>query len=70
MLPNDRGHSPIPPLQVELGIWQGEYQNQSWPWLRWWDADGQLLLTSGERADRLASQLRQLGVDPDRLEQT
>lgn len=58
-----------PPLQVELGIWEGEYQNQSWPWLRWWDADGQLLLTSGERADRLASKLRQLGVDPDRLEE-
>lgn len=28
MTPNDRSHYPIEPLRVELGIWQGEYQNQ------------------------------------------
>jgi Uma2 family endonuclease len=51
MPPNDRGHYPIAPLGVELGIWQGRYQNVELPWLRWWDADGQLLLTGDERAD-------------------
>ncbi|MFQ5616466.1 MAG: Uma2 family endonuclease, partial [Anaerolineales bacterium] len=43
------GRYPIPPLGVELGIWKGRYQNQELPWLRWWDAQGQLLWTSEER---------------------
>lgn len=51
MTPNDRGHYPIAPLGVELGIWQGRYQNVELPWLRWWDADGQLLPTGDERAE-------------------
>ncbi|HAN73005.1 MAG TPA: hypothetical protein DCQ51_07170 [Planktothrix sp. UBA8407] len=65
MIPNSRGHYPIEQLKVELGIWQGEYQNQQWPWLRWWDFEGKLLLTSQERAERLAEQLRALGVEPE-----
>lgn len=84
--PNDRTHYPIPPLGVELGIWQGHYQNAELPWLRWWDAQGNLLLTGDERAsqeriekewaqqqaeqerqraDRLAAQLRALGIEPE-----
>lgn len=76
---NERGHYPIEPLGVELGIWQGVYQNQEWPWLRWWDAQGNLLLTAEERleqerqradheqqcAEHLAAQLRALGVEPE-----
>jgi Uma2 family endonuclease len=65
--PNDRGHYPIPELGVELGIWQGEYMNQTFPWLRWWDSAGKLLLTGEERADRLAAKLRELGIDPDEV---
>jgi hypothetical protein len=38
-------------MGVELGIWQGLYQNAELPWLRWWDAQGNLLLTGEERAD-------------------
>lgn len=49
---NERGHYPIPPLGVELGIWQGCYQNVELPWLRWWDAQGNLLLTGEERAEQ------------------
>jgi Uma2 family endonuclease len=48
---NQRGHYPIPSLGVELGIWQGRYMNQTLPWLRWWDKDGNLLLTGEERAE-------------------
>ena len=48
---NDRGHYAIPSLGVELGIWQGKVDNQTLPWLRWWDSDGNLLLTGEERAD-------------------
>jgi Uma2 family endonuclease len=76
---NDRGHYPIPELGVELGIWQGRYQEVDLPWLRWWDAQGNLLLTGeeraqreaeraqreAERAERLAAQLRALGLDPE-----
>lgn len=77
--PNPRGHYPIPPLGVELGIWQGREGNQTLPWLRWWDSAGNLLLTGDERAeqekqradrerqraDRLAAKLKELGIEPE-----
>jgi Uma2 family endonuclease len=69
---NERGHYPIGFLGVELGIWQGRFENMDFPWLRWWDANGQLLPTAAERAEeavrraeRLATRLRELGVDPE-----
>jgi Uma2 family endonuclease len=46
---NRRGHYPISELKVELGIWQGQYLNMTLPWLRWWNARGNLLLTGPER---------------------
>ncbi|MDY6941041.1 MAG: Uma2 family endonuclease [Cyanobacteriota bacterium] len=49
---NERGHYPIPSMGVELGIWQGTYKNVELPWLRWWDSQGNLLLTGEERAER------------------
>ncbi|WP_199248009.1 Uma2 family endonuclease [[Phormidium] sp. ETS-05] len=51
MSPNDRSHYPIPLLGVELGLWQGTYQNQEQVWLRWWDTEGNLLLTGWERVE-------------------
>jgi Uma2 family endonuclease len=77
--PNRRGHLPIAPLGIELGIWKGRYRNLELPWLRAWDRRGLLLPTDGERtaaanqradaanqrADRLAARLRALGIDPD-----
>jgi Uma2 family endonuclease len=50
--PNDRGRYPIPQLGVELGIWQGEYDEMNLPWLRWWDSEGNLLLIGEERAKK------------------
>jgi len=50
MSPNERGHYPIERLGVELGLWQGNYQNQHQLWLRWWDSEGNLLLTGWERS--------------------
>jgi Uma2 family endonuclease len=47
---NERGHYPIEPMGVELGIWLGQYGNLELPWLRWWDSQGNLLLTGDERA--------------------
>ncbi len=71
---NQRSHYPIAPMGVELGIWQGRYEQMELPWLRWWDNQGNLLLTGEERAereqqraDRLAERLRQMGIDPDEV---
>jgi Uma2 family endonuclease len=64
---NDRGNYPIEAMGVELGIWQGRYQNLELPWLRWWDNQGKLLLTGWERSQRLAAKLKELGVNPDEL---
>ncbi|NJK59422.1 MAG: Uma2 family endonuclease [Oscillatoriales cyanobacterium SM2_1_8] len=77
--PDGQGRVAIAPLGVALGIWWGHYLNQYLPWLRWWDAQGNLLLTGQEqaqqerqranqaqqRADRLAAKLRALGIDPE-----
>ena len=49
MQPNDRGHYPIDPMQVEIGLWHGTYQHQEMLWLRWWDLDGNLLLIGQEQ---------------------
>jgi Uma2 family endonuclease len=62
---NERGHYSITPMGIELGLWQGEYQNMELPWLRWWDLQGNLLLTGEERANRLTAQLRALGIEPE-----
>lgn len=48
MTPNARGHYEIKPMQVELGVWEGLYQNQLMCWLRWWDLEGNLLLIGQE----------------------
>jgi Putative restriction endonuclease len=76
--PNERGHYPIEPLGVELGIWHAFFWNETAPWLRWYDTGGNLLLIGEERAEqerlkadsqqrraeRLAAKLRELGFDP------
>lgn len=71
---NERGHYPIKPMGVELGVWQGRVMHMDLPWLRFWDAEGNLLLTADERserdrqrAERLAAYLRSLGRDPDAI---
>jgi hypothetical protein len=60
-------------LGVELGIWQGQYQNMVLPWLRWWDEQGNLLLTGEERAEIERQRAEQaellLGQEQLRVEQ-
>ncbi|NEO70847.1 Uma2 family endonuclease [Moorena sp. SIO3H5] len=51
MKPNERGHYPIEALGIELGLWQGTYQNQNQLWVRWWDNQGNLLLIGNEQAE-------------------
>ncbi len=52
MLPNERGHYAITPMEVELGVWPGTCQNQTQKWLRWWDNQGNLLLIGQEEAEK------------------
>ncbi len=68
-IPNDRGHYPIGPLGVELGIWQGEYMNQVLPWLRWWDNEGNLLLGGDECAvqEKLRGDREKLRGDQEKI---
>jgi Uma2 family endonuclease len=61
MTPNRRNHYPIVPLQVELGVWQGSFLNQpTQSWLRWWDMNGELLLTGREQAEQEIIKRQQL----------
>jgi acyl CoA:acetate/3-ketoacid CoA transferase alpha subunit len=56
-------------LGVELGLWQGVYQNSDLPWLRWWDANGNLLLTGWETSEqeKLVAQQERLIAQQERL---
>ena len=62
----------IPGLELFLGVWQGSHEGRTGHWLRWWNAQGELLLWSEERAEverqraeKLTEQLRQLGINPE-----
>jgi Uma2 family endonuclease len=75
--PNDRGHYPIDRMGIELGLWEGSYQNQAQRWLRWWDNQGNLLLTGSEQArlERLHTEQERQRAEAesqraDRAEQT
>jgi len=63
-------------IRLGLGLWQGTYQGCDRQWLRWYDHLGNWILTPEERekqigqrekrrAERLAEQLRALGIEPD-----
>lgn len=67
--------------EVELGLclWEGIYEGKRNVWLRWCDAEGNVIFTGAERAElereaketalqrveRLAAQLRALGIEPE-----
>jgi Uma2 family endonuclease len=67
LLPNNYGRYSLPSLGVELGLWRGRYADYELHWLRWWDLQGNLLLTGDEKAARLADKLKALGVDPEQV---
>lgn len=59
-------------INLFLGTWQGIRENRTGYWLRWWHETGELLLWGSElaakerqRAEKLAAQLRALGVEPE-----
>jgi Uma2 family endonuclease len=62
--------------QVNLGLtfWEGRFEGTQRTWLRWCDEGGNILKTGDERAqtaeekaNKLAEQLRALGVDPNTI---
>jgi Uma2 family endonuclease len=69
----------IAEMNLALGVWQGSRESRTGFWLRWWDAEGNLLLWGSEqveqecqraekerqRAERLAAQLRAAGIEPE-----
>lgn len=78
---NERNHYPVPEMGIELGLRTDTFMGMTFPWLRAWDADGNLLLHAEERAEqerqgkeaalntleRYKAQLRTLGIDPERI---
>jgi Putative restriction endonuclease len=68
-------------VQLGLGVWEGPYADAQGRWLRCYNALGQWIPTLAEtaaqerqradqaqqQAERLAAQLRELGVEPDGL---
>ena len=65
--PNKHGRFLIPPLGVELGVWEGEYLEQLQKWLRWWDLEGQLLPSAEQKVDELASENSELASENNEL---
>ncbi|MBS9392493.1 MAG: hypothetical protein HEQ29_04855 [Dolichospermum sp. LBC05a] len=49
----------IPEIELGLGVWQGSYKTVEMPWLRWYDKDGNWILTSTEEERQKAEQERQ-----------
>jgi Uma2 family endonuclease len=56
----------LPNVGLGLKLWEGTYQGMTEPnWLRWCDREGIVVPTGEERAERLAAQLRALGIEPE-----
>ncbi|MDX2231226.1 MAG: Uma2 family endonuclease [Leptolyngbyaceae cyanobacterium bins.349] len=39
-------------MNLSVGVWQGNRENRTGPWLRWWDETGNLLLWGTEQAEQ------------------
>ena len=49
----------LPGIGLGLQLWHGVYEDHDNTWLRWVDADGQLIATGGERAEKAQQQAEQ-----------
>ncbi|HDN26255.1 MAG TPA: Uma2 family endonuclease [Thioploca sp.] len=69
--PDERGRLISQTLGLALARWNGIYKNANTTWLRWETLEGVLLPTPEEaerqRAERLAKQLRSLGIEPEEI---
>jgi hypothetical protein len=62
----------LPEVGLGLTLWEGVFEGQHQTWLRWCDRDGRVIPTGAEqaqeateKAQRLAAQLRALGIEPE-----
>jgi Uma2 family endonuclease len=69
----------FPEVGLGLTLWEGTFEGQHETWLRWCDQEGHVIPTGAERAEeerrradaaaerfeRLAAQLRALGIEPE-----
>ena len=55
--PDPYGHYPIEPFGVALGVWHGFYLNETAPWLRWYDLQGNLMPLDPERVAEVSRRL-------------
>ncbi|NEP12499.1 MAG: Uma2 family endonuclease [Symploca sp. SIO2C1] len=46
----------LPDLELGLGLWRGKYRELERPWLRWYDSDGNWILTDAEQEAQRAEQ--------------
>lgn len=70
--PDDRGHYPVSSLRIAIGTLPGTVDSMTLPWLRFFDAQGNVLPTQSERIEqelvekeRLLEKFRKLGIDPN-----
>lgn len=59
MTPDARGWIWSPALQLWIGRWDGIYRRDQTTWLRFYDAEGRLVLTSEEMAEQRAESAEQ-----------
>ena len=61
----------IPQLKLGLGLWSGEYRGIPRLWLRWYDEQGEWVLTEAEQERQRAEQSEQrVEIERQRTEQT
>jgi Putative restriction endonuclease len=72
--PNEFGRYWIVGLDLFLGVWEGSHEGRTGYWLRWWDAEGNILLWSEETAEqerqRAEQERQQKELAQQQLEQT
>ncbi|MEL6455798.1 MAG: Uma2 family endonuclease [Cyanobacteria bacterium J06623_5] len=56
---SERGRYWVEAFELFLGVWQGTRANHTGYWLRWWDADGNLLPWGTEKVAEVALQVEQ-----------
>jgi hypothetical protein len=49
----------IPSIELGLGVWEGSYKNVNMLWLRWYDKNGNWVLTPAESEKQRANQEKQ-----------
>ncbi len=57
--PDELGRYWIPGLDLFLGVWEGSHEGRTGYWLRWWNAQGELLLWSEELTEQESQRAEQ-----------